>query len=142
VDLLMGRFGTVIEIVAQERSVLRIGQQVRAALTQPEPIESLQEEYAIARNYTGNNYLPLLWKHFKDNRSVLLRAIDALHLVAATQDGSLLHTWSVLRDANHQRRDWIPAESLQLRFVSKRWRALLRYPSVQLWSIDANWRSA
>ena len=129
VDLLMGRFGTVIEIVAQERSVLRIGQQVRAALTQPEPIESLQEEYAIARNYTGNNYLPLLWKHFKDNRSVLLRAIDALHLVAATQDGSLLHTWSVLRDANHQRRDWIPAESLQLRFVSKRWRALLRHPS-------------
>jgi membrane protein implicated in regulation of membrane protease activity len=39
VDRLMGRFGTVIEIVAQERSVLRIGRQVRAALTQPEPIE-------------------------------------------------------------------------------------------------------
>ena len=34
VDCLLDRFGTVIDIVAQERSVLQIGRQVRAALTQ------------------------------------------------------------------------------------------------------------
>ena len=129
VDRLLGRFGTVIDIVAQERSVLQIGRKVQAALTQPQPIESLQEEYAIAKNCTGNNYLPLLWKHFKDNRAVLLRAINALKLVAATQDESLLHTWTVLRDSKNHRRDWIPVESLHLRFATKRWRALLRHPT-------------
>jgi hypothetical protein len=129
VDRLLGRFGTVIDIVAGQRSPLRIGQQVRAALTQPEPIERLQEEYAIAKESTGNNYLPFLWRHYKDNRVVLLSAIDVLKLKPATQDDSLIQTWSVLRDPKNQRCDWISVQSLRLRFASKRWRALLRHPS-------------
>lgn len=129
VDRLLGRFGTVIDIVAAERSALRIGRQVRAALTQPEPIERLQEEYAIAKDCTGNNYLPYLWRHYKDNRAVLLRAIGALNLVTATQDQSLIETWNALRDPKNRRCDWIPVQSLRLRFASKRWRALLRHIS-------------
>ena len=120
VDRLLGRFGTVIEIVAGQRSPLRIGQQVRAALTQPEPIERLQEEYTIAKDCTGNNYLPLLWRHYKDNRAVLVRAIDALKLMPATQDESLIQTWNVLRDPKNRRCDWISVQSLRLKFASKR----------------------
>jgi hypothetical protein len=138
VDRLLGRFGTVIDIVAQERSVLQIGRKVQAALTQPQPIESLQEEYAIAKNCTGNNYLPLLWKHFKDNRAVLLRAINALKPVAATQDESLLHTWAVLRDPKNHRRDWIPVESLHLRFATKRCALYLDTPQILHSSIDGS----
>lgn len=120
VDRLLGRLGTVIDIVAEESSVLRIGRQVRAALTQPEPIERLQEEYAIAKDSTGNNYLPYLWRHYKDNRAVLLRAIGSLHLVAATQDESLIETWNALRAPKNRRCDWIPVQSVRLRFASKR----------------------
>jgi hypothetical protein len=129
VDRLLGRFGQVIEIVAAERNDNRVGRQVRAALTQSEPIEHLQEEYSTAKNWTGNNYLPLLWRHYKGNRTVLFHAIKALKLSSATGDSALIEAWNVLGERSNRHADWIPIRSVPLRFASKRWRDLLRHPT-------------
>jgi TnpA family transposase len=129
VDRLLGRLGEVIHIVANEKSDAKIGQQVRTTLTQAEPIESLQEEYSTAKNWTGNNYLPLLWRHYKGNRPVLFRAIKALKVSSATQDNSLIEVWNLLCDPSNHRADWIPVESELLHFASARWRTLLKHPT-------------
>ena len=129
VDRLLGRLGEVIDIVATERSDERVGQQVRTTLTHSEPIESLQEEYSTAKNWTGNNYLPLLWRHYKGNRAVLFRAINALQLNSATQDNSLIEAWNIVGERNNRRADWITVRPEVLHFVSTRWRALLRHPT-------------
>jgi hypothetical protein len=129
VDRLLGRLGEVIHIVANEKSDTKIGQQVRTTLTQAEPIESLQEEYSTAKNWTGNNYLPLLWRHYKGNRPVLFRAIKALQVTSATQDNSLIEVWNLLCDPSNRRADWMPVGSELLHFASARWRTLLRHPT-------------
>ena len=129
VNQLLGRFGEVIEIVATEQNDQRVGQQVRAALRQSGEIESLQLECCTAQNWAGNNYLPLLWAHYKNNRAVLFRAINALKLSPATEDNSLIEAWKVLCEPSNRRSDWIPKRSVPLRFASRRWRALLQHPT-------------
>lgn len=129
VDRLLGRLGEVIEIVAKERSDQRVGEQVRTTLTQPEPIERLQEEYSTAKNWTGNNYLPLLWRHYKGNRSVLFRAIHALNVKSANEDNSIIEAWTLVGEKSNRRADWITVPSEVLHFASPRWRALLRHPT-------------
>ena len=115
--------------MANEKSDTKVGQQVRTTLTQAEPIESLQEEYSTAKDWTGNNYLPLLWRHYKGNRPVLFHAIKALKVTSATQDNSLIEVWNLLCDPSNRRADWIPVESELLHFASPRWRTLLRHPT-------------
>jgi len=129
VDRLLDRFGQVIEIVKGEQIDSRAGQQVRAALTQSAPIEQLEQEYSAAKNWTGNNYLPLLWRHYKGNRTVLFNAVNALKLSSASEDHSLIDAWNALSESTTRRADWIPVRSVPLRFASKLWRALLRHPT-------------
>jgi len=52
----------VIRIVATVRSDRRVGLQVRTALTQAQAIDVLQQECTTAQNWSGHNYLPLLWQ--------------------------------------------------------------------------------
>jgi TnpA family transposase len=129
VDGLLGKFGEVIHIVSTVKSDRRVGQQVRVALTQARDIEVLQQECATARTWTGNNYLPLLWAHYKNNRPVLFRAVNALKLSPATDDDSLLKAWNVLCEERNGRAQWIPKKSVPLGFASQRWRNLLRHPT-------------
>jgi hypothetical protein len=59
---LLGKLGEVIRIVATVRSDRRVGLQVRTALTQAQAIDVLQQECTTAQNWSGHNYLPLLWQ--------------------------------------------------------------------------------
>jgi hypothetical protein len=129
VDRLLGSLGEAIQIVVKERSDARLGQQVRTTLTNSGPIEQLQEEYSIAKNWTGNNYLPLLWRHYKSNRSVLSRAINLLRVTSANEDNSLMEGWSLVGERSNRRVDWIPVQAEALQFASARWRGLLRHPT-------------
>lgn len=71
----------------------------------------------------------LLRRHYKGNRTVLLRAINALKVNSATEDHSLLAAWNVLAERTNRRVDWLPVDSGVLHFASARWRALLRHPT-------------
>ena len=129
VEGLLGKFGEVIHIVATVRSDRRVGQQVRSMLTQTQEIGVLQQECATAQNWTGSNYLPLLWRHFKNSRLVLFRAVNALKLRSATQDDALLKAWGVLSEKRNQRTEYLPLKEVPLSFASRRWWDLLRHPT-------------
>lgn len=129
VNQLLGKFGEVIDIVATVPDDQSVGQQVRATLTQAGEIEGLKRECSTIQNRTGDNYLPLLWAQYKNDRLVLLRAIKALKLGALTEDNFLLRAWSVLCEQASRPSDWIPVKSVPLGFASRRWRALLQHPT-------------
>ena len=130
---LLGKFGEVIHIVATVRSDQRVGQQVRSVLTRTQEIGVLQQECATAQNWSGHNYLPLLWRHYKNNRPVLFRAVNVLKLGSAAEEDSLLKAWNVLCEKSNRRAQWISSESVPLDYASKRWRDLLQHPSNSKW---------
>lgn len=74
VDLLDG----VVNIVDDHGDDAALGAQVRKYLAPTGSLEPLRESCAEVRAYSGKNYLPLLWRHFKAHRSVLLRLARAL----------------------------------------------------------------
>jgi hypothetical protein len=113
----------------QLRSDKRVGQQVRSVLTRTQEIEVLQQECATAQNWSGNNYLPLLWRHYKNTRPVLFRAVNVLKPGSMTEENALLKAWNVLCEKSNRRTDYLPVEDVPLDFASKRWRDLLRHPT-------------
>ena len=129
VDGLLGKFGEVIHIVATVRSDRLVGQQVRGVLTKTQEIGVLHQEWATAQTWSGNHYPPLLWRHYKNHRAVLLRAVHALKLASMTEENALWKAWSVLRDKRNRRADYLDWEDVPLSFASKRWRDFLRHPN-------------
>ena len=130
VNELLGKFGEVIAMVAAESNDSRAGRPVRTLWSGSGKIEALQQEYSAAKGWTGNNYLPLLWAHYKNNRPVLFRAINARKLKPAAEGhNALLQAWSVLCEKPNPRLDWIPLRSAPLSFASQRWRRLLQHPA-------------
>ena len=125
---LLGKFGEVIHMVASERNDRKVGEQVRAVWTQEQEIESLHQDCDAARNRSGNHYLPLLWRHYKNHRAVLLGAVNALKLSPASEDDSAWRAWHMLCEKSNRRAAFLPLKSVPLDFASKRWRAWLQHP--------------
>ena len=80
------------------------------------------------RLWQGDNYLPLLWKHFIPLRYVLFRLVRAIEIQSTTQDQALLKALEVVLAHERKRSDWIAAEDVDLSFVSDRWQKLLKIP--------------
>ncbi|TRZ55817.1 hypothetical protein DZA28_30415, partial [Pseudomonas alloputida] len=73
----------------------------------------------------GNNYLPLIWKHFRSHRSLLFRLSHLLQLEPTTQDRSLVQALELIQDSENLHREWID-EHVDLSFASERWVKVVR----------------
>ena len=126
-EQLLEKFGEVVEIAASKVSDLQTGRQVRALLAADGGIEKVQEECASARLWNGDNYLPLLWKHFVPLRYVIFRLVRAVAMESTTQDRILLQALEVvLNHEKKKRTDSISGENVDLSFASERWQNLVR----------------
>ena len=128
VDGLLDKFGKVVNIVAMVRSDAQVGKQVRGVLTATQEIGALRQECVTAQSWSGNNYLPLLWGHYKNIRPALIRAVNVLKLASMTEENPLLKAWSVLCEKSNRRRDYLDLKDVPLGFATKRWRDLLKHP--------------
>ncbi len=68
----------VADILAEESDETTITKVVRKLLAPKGDLEPLRESCAAIRAFSGRNYLPLLWKHFKAHRSVMMRVARAV----------------------------------------------------------------
>jgi TnpA family transposase len=125
-ERLLEKFGEVVEIAASKVSDLQTGRRVRALLAAAGGIENVQEECASVRLWNGDNYLPLLWKHFVPLRYVVFRMVRALTLESTTQDQALLQALEVVLSHEKKRADSIARENIDLSFASDRWQNLVR----------------
>ena len=106
-EKLIGRLDEVAAIAASDLSDLQTGRRVRALLSADGGVEKLREECAAVRLWQGDNYLPLLWKHFIPLRYVLFRLVRAVEVRSTTQDQALLKALELVLAHERKRADWI-----------------------------------
>ncbi|MFP3647680.1 Tn3 family transposase [Paraburkholderia sp. SIMBA_054] len=115
----------VVDILADESDEMSIAQSIRKWLAPKGDLEPLRESCAAIRAFSGRNYLPLLWKHFRAHRSVLMRLARTLDWDSTSQVRTLLDALDVVLENETLHREWIDAD-VDLSFAASRWRKLVR----------------
>lgn len=115
----------VLQILAQEPNNEEAGSLIREYLCPDGNLDQLRESCAEVQATGGNNYLPLIWKHFKSHRSLLFRLSHLLQLEPTTQDRSLIEAMLLIQDNENLHREWVD-EHVDLSFASERWARVVR----------------
>lgn len=118
----------VVQILVQEPDDQEAGSLIREYLSPDGNLDRLRETCAEVQATGGNNYLPLIWKHFRSHRSLLFRLSHLLQLEPTTQDRSLTQALQLIQDSENLHREWID-EHVDLSFASERWVKVVRRPS-------------
>lgn len=118
----------VVQILVQEPDDQEAGSLIREFLSPDGNLDRLRETCAEVQATGGNNYLPLIWKHFKSHRSLLFRLSHLLQLEPTTQDRSLIQALQLIQDSENLNREWID-EHVDLSFASERWVKVVRRPA-------------
>lgn len=118
----------VVQILVQEPDDQEAGSLIREYLSPDGNLDRLRETCAEVQATGGNNYLPLIWKHFRSHRSLLFRLSHLLQLEPTTQDRSLIQALQLIQDSENLHREWID-EYVDLSFASERWVKVVRRPA-------------
>ncbi|CAD6563203.1 Tn3 family transposase ISPa42 [Paraburkholderia sabiae] len=125
VEDLVGLLDGVVDILADESDETAIARAVRKLLAPKGDLEPLRESCAAIRAFSGRNYLPLLWKHFKAHRSVMMRVALTLEWDSTSPVRSLLNALDAVLENESLHREWIDAD-VGVSFAAPRWRKLVR----------------
>jgi TnpA family transposase len=127
-EQLVATLDGVVQILVQEPDDQEAGSLIREYLSPDGNLERLRETCAEVQATGGNNYLPLIWRHFKSHRSLLFRLSHLLQLEPTTQDRSLIQALQIIQDSESLHREWID-ENVDLSFASERWVKIVRRPT-------------
>ena len=119
-EQLVATLDGVLQILIQEPNDEEAGSLIREYLCPDGNLDRLRESCAEVQATGGNNYFPLIWKHFKSHRSLLFRLSHLLQLEPTTQDRSLIQALQLIQDNENLHREWID-EYVDLSFASERW---------------------
>lgn len=126
VDRLICTLDDVLAILELEPDNAAAGSRIRDYLLPEGGTEPIRQSCAKVQATSGNNYLPLVWKHFKSHRPILFRLAYLLDIQPTSQDRTLIEALDVIKNYQDKHRiEWIE-EPLNLSFASDRWRKLLR----------------
>jgi TnpA family transposase len=123
-EALIGVFGQVLETAQAQDNDAAFGSRVRALLSEQGGVDALAAQCETVSAWHRDNDLPLLWPIHARHRALLFRLVDLLDIRSATQDRSLLDTWTVVSAHRHARRPDVQAD-INLGFASQRWRGFV-----------------
>ena len=109
---------------AAETDDAAVGRAVRAVVAARGGHETLLDACAAVSAYTGNNWLPLLWRFYRSHRSALFRLARSLTITPTTQDRSVAAALAFLLEHAGARGRWLPA-GVSLAFAGDAWRRLI-----------------
>ncbi|AJZ56096.1 tn3 transposase DDE domain protein (plasmid) [Paraburkholderia fungorum] len=115
----------VVDILVEQPDDMTIARSIRKWLAPKGDLERLRESCAEVRAVSGGNYLPLLWKHFRAHRSVILRLARTLDWDSTSPVRTLLDALAVVLENETRHREWIDAD-VDMSFAAPRWRKLVR----------------
>lgn len=113
------------EKLAQAERDATLGQQVRRIVQANGGIEKLRIDCELLLAYQNNNYLPLLPRFYRSQRTTLFRLIQRLPIRAATQNQELLAALAFIQENRLGRGNHLPA-AVSLGFASSRWQNWVR----------------
>lgn len=123
-EKLVGVLTNVLQVFVDESTDTEVIAQVQNVFTPAGGVEQLLHECEAVNAYSGNNYLPLIWKFYKSHRSAFFRLISALKFAATSQDETLIKALDFLLLNAHRRGEWLPA-TVDLSFASAQWQRLV-----------------
>lgn len=118
----------VLEILGQEPDDTEAGHLIREYLAYYGSVDAIRQACAEVQAVSGDNYLPMLWRHFRSHRSLMFRLVELLQLKPTTQDRSLVKALEIVVEYGPYHREWIE-EYVDLSFASDRWKKLVRRPA-------------
>ncbi|MBQ1095040.1 Tn3 family transposase [Streptomyces sp. b94] len=84
------------------------GEAVLASLEKAGGLAKLSEDHELVSAHHGDNYFPLLWRHFKSHRKVLLDLTEILQMVATSTDDTVLTAVEFCQSTRHRSSQWVP----------------------------------
>lgn len=123
-EKLVGVLTNVLQVFVDEPTDTQVIAQVQNIFTPAGGAQQLLNECEAVNAYSGNNYLPLIWRFYKSHRSVFFRLISALKFSSTSQDETLIKALDFLLLNAHRRGEWLPA-TIDLSFASAQWQRLI-----------------
>lgn len=141
VEQLIGTLDGVLTILSSEPDNAVAGGRIRDYLAPVGGAEKIRDSCAQVQATSGNNYLPLVWRHFRSHRPVLFRLAHLLEIRPTTQDHALLDALQLIKHYQDKHRiEWID-DGIDLSFASDRWQKLLREGSGESFGVGVSRRS-
>ena len=117
---LVAAFTDVLQMLSGESEETQTPKRLKNLLQPHGGVSQLLEDCEAVISYSGNNYLPLLWKFYRSHRRILFGIIQALELESTSQNQSLIEAINFLLAHEDRRSEWIKA-SVELSFASELW---------------------
>lgn len=111
----------VLEATSANDDDALTGKKIKELLVTKGGIEVLKNDCEAISSYNGNNYLPLLWKHYKSHRKALYRLIRLIELDSTTQDRSLIEAVQYLLVNENRKIEHLQID-FDLSFANEQWR--------------------
>jgi hypothetical protein len=115
----------VLQTTNEHQDDAALGKTIRSVLKKRGGTDVLLNDCEAISSYSGNNYLALLWRHYKSHRPTLFRLVRMLKIHSTTQDQTLIEALDFLLLHEHKRTEYLPATSLKLSFVNAQWERLV-----------------
>ncbi|MEG3845405.1 Tn3 family transposase [Microcoleus sp. herbarium19] len=123
-EKLVGVLTNVLQVFVDKPTDTEVIAQVQNVFTPAGGVQQLLNECEAVNAYSGNNYLPLIWRFYKSHRSGFFRLINALKFSSTSQDEILIKALDFLLSNAHRRGEWLPA-TVDLSFASYQWQRLI-----------------
>jgi TnpA family transposase len=120
-EMLVEAFADVLGVLDRDLPNAEAGRLVKRAVARHGDVRELLANCEAIAAYTGDNYLPLMWRFYRSHRSTLFRLARTLRLNSTTHDPSVLDALDVVL-ANEDRTGDLLALSVDLSFASEQWK--------------------
>jgi hypothetical protein len=126
-------FALVIHMTRQTEDDRQLGGSVRSLIADAGGAETLWQDYEAMVAYHQDNYLPLVWRHYKSHRRSLFDLVQAIDIRSTTQEQLLVEALSFIKDHRYWKRRLLPAQ-IDISFLSQRWQQLVvEHKKGELW---------
>jgi TnpA family transposase len=124
-ERLVETLDSLLTVLSSQEDDHAAAAKMRTLVGQKAEIEALRNDCAAIRAWSNNNYLPLLGRHYRSHRQVLLKVLRSLRLEASTADDRLLNAVAVILDNAARRPRYLEPDEIDLAFASDRWKKLV-----------------
>lgn len=123
-EKLVGVLTSVLQVFVSEPVEGELKQQIERVINPNGGVQQLLNECESLNAYSGNNYLPLLWRFYKSHRRTFFRLLSVLRFESTTAEQNLIEALNFLLDNEHRRGEWLPNQ-VDLSFANARWQKLI-----------------
>lgn len=89
-------------------------------------VDKIIEDCEKVAALQSHNHLSLVWRHYKNKKSLVQHFLQVVKLGSSTQDTALTNAINILIDHNNRRSEWLTLENkVDLSFASHKWKKLV-----------------